>query len=59
MQDVLGDFTVADGNLDTVARRTAPLKLDISGPAALSAFMVRMRARPAVQRALKAEGLPG
>ena len=50
---------MADGYLYTVARWTVPLKLDISGLAALNAFMVRMRSRPAVQRALKAEGLPG
>ena len=56
---VLGDFTVADGYLFTVARWTAPLKLDIVSFEALNAFVVRMRARPAVQRALKAEGLPG
>jgi len=56
---VLGDFTVADGYLYTVARWIAPLKLDISGLKTLNAFMDRMRARPAVQRALKAEGLPG
>ena len=56
---VLGDFTVADGYLYTVARWTAPLKLDISGLKTLNAFMDRMRARSAVQRALKAEGLPG
>ncbi|MGZ5216029.1 MAG: glutathione binding-like protein, partial [Caldimonas sp.] len=56
---VLGDFTVADGYLYTVARWTAPLKLDIAGLEELNAFMARMRARPAVQRALKAEGLPG
>jgi len=42
-----------------VARWTAPLKLDISGLEMLNAFMARMRARSAVQRALKAEGLPG
>ena len=56
---VLGDFTVADGYLFTVARWTAPLKLDIAGLEGLKAFMARMRERPAVQRALKTEGLPG
>ena len=55
---VLGDFTVADGYLYTVTRWAAPLKLDISGLETLDAFMARMKARPAVQRALKAEGLP-
>jgi glutathione S-transferase len=56
---VLGAFTVADSYLYTVARWTAPLKLDIAGLEGLKAFMARMRARSAVQRALKAEGLPG
>jgi glutathione S-transferase len=56
---LLGDFTVADGYLYTVTRWTAPLKLDISGLVNLHAFMARMSARPAVQLALKAEGLPG
>ena len=54
-----GHFTVADGYLYTVTRWAAPLKLDISGFAHLRAFMARMSARPAVQQALKAEGLPG
>jgi glutathione S-transferase len=51
-------FSVADGYLYTVTRWTAPLKLDISGFANLGAFMARMAARPAVQQALKAEGVP-
>ena len=56
---LLGQFTVADGYLYTVTRWTAPLKLDISGLPNLGAFMARMSSRPAVQQALKAEGLPG
>ena len=56
---LLGHFTVADGYLYTVTRWAAPLKLDIAGFANLRAFMSRMAARPAVQQALKAEGLPG
>ena len=51
-------FSVADAYLYTVTRWAAPLKLDISGFANLAAFMARMAARPAVQQALKAEGLP-
>jgi len=54
-----GRFSVADGYLYTVTRWAAPLKLDIAGFANLRAFMSRMAARPAVQQALKAEGLPG
>jgi glutathione S-transferase len=56
---LLGDFTVADGYLYTVARWTTPLKIDIASFERLNAFMARMKARPAVQRALMAEGLPG
>ena len=54
---LLDRFTVADGYLYTVARWTAPMKLDISSLENLGAFMARMGARPAVQQALKAEGL--
>jgi glutathione S-transferase len=56
---LLGNFTVADGYLYTVTRWAVPLKLDISGLDSLKAFMARMSARPAVQQAQKAEGLPG
>jgi glutathione S-transferase len=52
-------FSVADGYLYTVTRWAAPLQLDISGLTHLAAFMARVAARPAVQQALKAEGLPG
>jgi glutathione S-transferase len=56
---LLGHFTVADGYLYTVTRWAAPLKLDIAGLENLKAFMARIGTRPAVQQALKAEGLPG
>jgi len=56
---LLGHFTVADGYLYTVTRWAAPLELDISGLSNLVSFMARMNSRPAVQQALKAEGLPG
>ncbi|WP_280155054.1 glutathione transferase GstA [Piscinibacter sp. XHJ-5] len=56
---LLGDFTVADSYLYTVTRWSTPLKLDISGLVNLNAFMARMSARPAVQQALKADGLRG
>ena len=56
---LLGHFSGADGDLYPVPRWTAPLKLDISGLPNLGAFMARMSLRPAVQQALKAEGLPG
>jgi glutathione S-transferase len=54
---LLGDFSVADPYLFTVTRWATPMKLDISGLANLQSFMARMNARPAVQQALKAEGL--
>lgn len=50
-------FSVADGYLYTVARWAVLLKMDIDGLAHLGAFMACMSARPAVQRALRAEGL--
>ena len=58
-QFVLDRFSVADGYLYTVTRWTGPLKLDVAGLSNVNAFMGRMAARPAVQQALKAEGLPG
>jgi glutathione S-transferase len=54
----MGDnFTVADAYLFTVSNWTVPMKVDISGMPNLVAFRARMAARPAVQAAMKAEGL--
>jgi glutathione S-transferase len=53
------DFSVADAYLFVVTRWATPLKLDLSPFKHLAAFMARVAARPAVQEALKAEGLPG
>jgi glutathione S-transferase len=50
-------FTVPDAYLFTVTRWTQHVGMDISGLKNLGAFMTRMEARPAVQEALKAEGL--
>lgn len=50
-------FTVADGYLFTVAGWGKYVGVDISGLANLGAYMGRVAARPAVQAALKAEGL--
>jgi glutathione S-transferase len=50
-------FCVADAYLFTVSNWTVPTKIDISGLAHLVAFRARMQARPAVQAAMKAEGL--
>lgn len=50
-------FTVADGYLFTVTNWAAMVGLDISGLANIAAFRARVGARPAVQAAMKAEGL--
>lgn len=50
-------FTVADGYLFTVAGWGKLVGVDIAPLQSLSAFMARVSARPAVQAALKAEGL--
>ena len=51
------DFTVADAYLFTVTNWAKPVGLDISGLKNLIAWRERVAARPAVQRAMKAEGL--
>ena len=57
-QYLMGDtFGVADAYLFTVTNWSKFVGLDISGLANLGAFMGRVAARPAVQEALKAEGL--
>jgi glutathione S-transferase len=50
-------FTVADAYLFTVVGWSRLVRLDISALPRLGEFMARMRARPAVQAALRAEGL--
>lgn len=50
-------FSVADPYLFTVAGWGKHVGVDISGLANLGAYMGRVAARPAVQEALKAEGL--
>lgn len=55
---LMGDtFTVADGYLFVVAGWTQHVGIDISALAKLSAFMSRVGERPAVQAALRTEGL--
>ena len=51
------DFSVADAYLFTVAGWGGYVGVDIGGLPHLTAFMARMKDRPAVQEALKAEGL--
>jgi glutathione S-transferase len=53
------DFTVADCYLYVVGRWAGAVKLDLSPFKNLAAYMARVAARPAVQQAIKAEGLPG
>ena len=51
------DFSVVDGYCFTVLRWTVPTKIDLAPYPNILAFMKRMEARPAVQAAMKAEGL--
>jgi glutathione S-transferase len=50
-------FSVADPYLFTMTTWAAPLGMDISAMTQLAAFRERMAARPAVQAAMKHEGL--
>jgi len=55
---LMGDqFTVADGYLFTVGNWAHHVGLDLSGLTTLVTWRERVRARPAVQAALEAEGL--
>jgi glutathione S-transferase len=55
---LMGDaFSVADAYLFTVARWSKLVGIDISGMTELTAYLDRVAARPAVQSAMKAEGL--
>jgi glutathione S-transferase len=55
---LMGDtFTVADGYLFTVTNWAPRVGVDLSGLAHLNAYRARVVARPAVQAAMKAEGL--
>lgn len=51
------DFTVADAYLFTVLNWMRPMKMDLAQWPHIQAYQARVAARPAVQRALKAEGL--
>jgi glutathione S-transferase len=50
-------FSVADAYLYAVTRWATPMQIDIAGCQHLQDFMQRMEARPAVQEALRVEGL--
>lgn len=55
---VMGEhFTVADGYLYTVTRWTKLMSIDLTPHANVRAHLERIGARPAVQEALKVEGL--
>lgn len=55
---LMGDhFTVPDGYLFTILTWCDRMKIDISGLKNLTAYRDRVAARPAVQKALKDEGL--
>lgn len=57
-QYLMGEqFTVADGYLFTVTNWAKPTNVDISRFTHLAAYRERVAARPAVQEAMKAEGL--
>jgi glutathione S-transferase len=57
-QYLMGDqFTVADGYLFTVSNWAPHVGVDLGGFATLAAYRARVAARPAVQEAMKAEGL--
>jgi len=57
-QYLMGDtFTAADAYLFTVSSWAKHVGVDITGFAALQAYLGRVGARPSVQAALKAEGL--
>lgn len=55
---LLGEhFSIADAYLFTVTRWAKPMAIDLSGLPNVTAFMDRVASRPAVQEAMKAEGL--
>jgi glutathione S-transferase len=57
-QFLTGDqFTIADAYLFTVLNWTNFVKIDLGNWPALKAYVARVAARPAVQAAMKAEGL--
>jgi glutathione S-transferase len=57
---LMGDhFSVADGYFFAVTRWAKPMNIDLSGAPNVVAHHERVAARPAVQEALKVEGLLG
>jgi glutathione S-transferase len=56
-EHLMGEFSVADAYLYTVLRWTGLHKIDLSPWPNIQAYMDRLGARPAVKKAMKAEGL--
>lgn len=56
---LLGDFCVADAYVFTCLRWSNYLERSLEGWPKLTAYLARVEARPAVQRAMKEEGLRG
>lgn len=54
---LLGEFSVADGYLFTILGWGSLVAIDIMARPVLAAYVARVKARPAVQRALQEEGL--
>jgi glutathione S-transferase len=54
---VMGEFSIADAYLFTVLNWTGRLEVDISKWPNIQAFKARIAERPAVKKAMKAEGL--
>lgn len=55
---LLGDFSVADAYAFVTLRWAKAFKVDLSGAPTLEPYFQRVMQRPAVQTALKEEGLP-
>ena len=56
-QHLMGEFSIADAYLFTVLNWTNLHQIDISKWPNIQAFVARVAARPAVKKAMKAEGL--
>ena len=56
-EHLMGEFSIADAYLYTVLRWTSIHKIDLSPWPSIQAYMERVGARPAVKKAMKAEGL--
>jgi glutathione S-transferase len=56
-EHLMGEFSIADAYLYTVLRWTSIHKIDLSPWPNIQAYMERVAARPAVKKAMKAEGL--